>query len=435
MDGHILDNKDELMIQHVEREEVLGTKEDVPDGYFRRPMFLGTILAVGLGMFSVRCIRADSVCGINPIQGTASYSLPAAVLGVINNDIGPNANYVWVGLVNTLMLGVGYTIIGRLSDICGRRYFIIGGNLLGVIGCIIAATAQSIPTLIGGNVLTGLASAAQTSTPAVLGELIPLKHRFAVTGVMYFVWVLPGGFGAAISYGFVLHTAAGWRNVYWLLLATNAAATICWTIFYHPPTFVMKNNRTRIQMLKDFDHGGFVLFTGGLIVFLMGLSWGGSVYPWNSVHVIATLVIGACTLIAFVLYECFMPLVDPLIPMHLFKNWGMSALTSVSQPTTCAHWLMCSAFSHRLDCQLPRPWTGRNGILRYGHYLATDGLWHLHLGSAIRVNTRIRPYCGGHSWYCQLRTQPLHYPHKIADNLFCNCGYTPGRCLRVSDSG
>lgn len=204
--------------------------------------------------------------------------------------------------------------------------------MLGVIGCIVSATAKNIPVLIGGNVLMGLAATTQTSTPSVLGELIPLKHRFAVTGVMYVLWVLPGAFGAAISYGFVLHTAAGWRNIYWLLLATNVAATICWTIFYHPPTFVMKNARTRKQMLKDFDYIGFVLFTGGLLVFLMGLSWGGSVYPWKSAHVIAGLVVGGVTLIAFVLYECYMPLVDPLIPMHLFRNMGMY---------TSAYFLLC----------------------------------------------------------------------------------------------
>lgn len=241
------------------------------------------------------------------------------------------------------MLGIGYTIIGRLSDICGRRYFVVGGNLLGVIGCIVAATSQSIPILIGANVLTGLASAAQTSTPSVLGELIPLKHRFAVTGLMYTAWVLPGSFGAAISYGFVLYTANGWRNVYWLLLATNASATILWTIFYHPPTFIMKNARTRVQMLKDFDYGGFILFTGGLIIFLMGLSWGGAVYPWKSAHVLATLIVGACTLVAFVLYENYMPLVDPLIPMHLFRNAGVYTLypSFQSSMSVKVHLLTC----------------------------------------------------------------------------------------------
>lgn len=41
-------------VHHQEREEIRGADEGVPDGYFTSPIFLGTILAVGLGMFSVR---------------------------------------------------------------------------------------------------------------------------------------------------------------------------------------------------------------------------------------------------------------------------------------------------------------------------------------------------------------------------------------------
>lgn len=52
----------------------------------------------------------------------------------------------------------------------------------------------------------------------------------------------------------------------------------------------------------------------------MRISWGGSYYPWKSTHVIATILIGFLSLVAFVLYETFMPLKEPLVPMHLFRN-------------------------------------------------------------------------------------------------------------------
>jgi hypothetical protein len=35
-------------------EETCGLGEEVPDGYYRSPIFLGTMLSFGLGMFSVR---------------------------------------------------------------------------------------------------------------------------------------------------------------------------------------------------------------------------------------------------------------------------------------------------------------------------------------------------------------------------------------------
>lgn len=89
--------------------------------------------------------------------------LPATTIGIINADVGPNANYVLIPIVKTLCTGIGLTLVGRLSDIFGRRWFMIGGCSLGIVGSIINATAQSIPTIIGGTVFVGLAGAVQTS--------------------------------------------------------------------------------------------------------------------------------------------------------------------------------------------------------------------------------------------------------------------------------
>lgn len=267
------------------------------------------------------------------MQGNGAFSLAAPILNVINEDIGPNPNYVWIGLVNTLMLAVGYTIVGRLSDLCGRRYFFTGGNFMGVIGAIICSRASSIPVLIGGNVFLGLAASVQTSIPFVLGELIPQKHRFFATGLMYFFAIPCAVFGPAISYGFITHTQAGWRWCYYLLIITNTVATSCWFLFYHPPTFVMVSKKSRMRLIKDFDYLGFILFVGGLLIFLMGLSWGGSVYPWASGYVIGTLVTGALALVALVIYEYFATLPDPILPLHLFSNIGMYSYSWLPKPT------------------------------------------------------------------------------------------------------
>lgn len=62
----------------------------------------------------------------------------------------------------------------------------------------------------------------------------------------------------------------------------------------------------------------------------MGLNWGGVVYPWASARVIATIVIGALALIAFVLWECLMKLKEPLVPMWVFQNRGWLAATIIS---------------------------------------------------------------------------------------------------------
>lgn len=63
---------------------------------------------------------------------------------------------------------------------------------------------------------------------------------------------------------------------------------------------------------------------------MMGLNWGGSVYPWKSGHVIGAIVAGFVGLVIFVLWESYAKLKEPLVPMHLFKNRGWNAATVLS---------------------------------------------------------------------------------------------------------
>lgn len=255
--------------------------------------------------------------------------MAAPILTVINADIGPNPNSVWIALGYTLPLAVGFTLVGRLSDLFGRRYFYILGSVLALVGSIVCATAKSIPAVIGGTVLIGVAAATQLSVVVVVGELVPIKYRF-MANAFIFIWVLPySGFAAAIAYAFV-SSPAGWRGCYYLLIATNALAVTCWVLFYFPPTFSMKGHtRTKMQVVKDFDFVGLVLFSGGFVVFLLGLSSGGGAHPWNSGFVIGTLVAGGVTLIAFVCWECFADLAEPLVPIHLFRNGKWVAMVCV----------------------------------------------------------------------------------------------------------
>src|ERR1700761_9006055 len=96
---------------------------------------------------------------------------------------------------------------------------------------------------------------------------------------------------------FYLHN--GGRS-YYIMIIVNFFSGLLFFLCYFPPTFKMKfQNRTVKQQLRDFDYVGTVLYVGGFLVFLLGLSWGGSVYPWKSAHVIATMVVGGITMIAF----------------------------------------------------------------------------------------------------------------------------------------
>lgn len=102
-------------------------------------------------------------------------------------------------------------IFGRISDIIGRRYFIIVAQLFAVVGSIVCATANNVNTVIAGTVLTGIAGGAQQLYPLLVQELVPNKYRIygqAAITVGLFPTI---GFGPAIARTLVERTELGWR--------------------------------------------------------------------------------------------------------------------------------------------------------------------------------------------------------------------------------
>ncbi|CAK7240395.1 MAG: hypothetical protein STHCBS139747_001834 [Sporothrix thermara] len=334
-------------------EDVGGCRFDVdehelPPGYFTSRFFLGTMLAIGLGLTG----------------GVAGFGFAAPILTTINADIGPSPNIAWVALVYTLTSSVMLTIIGRVSDIFGRRWMFTGGTFLGIIGAVVCATAHSVKTLIGGMTIIGIAAATQLSYYYVMGELVPMKYRFVGNAYVY-MWQFPSSaFAPAVSNAFIQYTSVGWRGPFYVLIAINGASFLCWLFFYHPPTFTMKHRNERVATyLWHFDYLGTVLFTGGLLVLMMGLNWGGSLYPWRSAAVICTIVLGAASLVAFLCWEALADLREPLVPVHLFRNRGWNAATVLSGVAASMYYAfaivwpsLCSLVWARPNDPMYAPW-------------------------------------------------------------------------------
>lgn len=242
----------------VEAPEARGVEADnIPDAYWWSFRFLGSCASVVLLAVSLYI----------------SFSLPASAITVINASLGPSPAYIWISDAGGIICGVGLLIVGRVGDIVGRRYFLIGGQVVGVIGCIICAKATSINMLIAGSAIYGVASTTQLTFPYIIQELVPNKYRGVVQGAMI-VGVLPfAGFGSLIAREFINNPNLGWRWCYWLNVVFNGAALILLTLCYFPPTLhQMHATLTWQKELKKLDWGGMFFFTVGQVLILLALS-------------------------------------------------------------------------------------------------------------------------------------------------------------------
>ena len=125
--------------------------------------------------------------------------MPTSILTIINKDIGPSNYIAWVNIARTLALSFTYTILGRLSDLFGRRWFFIGGNAVALIGIIVSAVAQDVNTLIIGAAVYGLGETVQLSFNVAVGELVPNKYRPMVMSFIFFTNAPFATFGPIIG--------------------------------------------------------------------------------------------------------------------------------------------------------------------------------------------------------------------------------------------
>ncbi|CAK7202258.1 hypothetical protein SEUCBS139899_004980 [Sporothrix eucalyptigena] len=303
-------------VDYIDANAVGGDLDDMPPGYYYSPAFLGTMIAV--------CCA--SICAY------LGWVLPANTLSLINADLGSSPNINWVATVWTLGSCVGFLLIGRLSDIFGRKWMVMGTTVLSLVGCIVGATAHAVNTLIGANLLNGLSAAGQLSFGITMGELVPNKHRGVVVTIVFLSSLPFAVFGPVIARSFINNTSSGWRWSYYIGIILNTITLVLFFFLYHPPTYNQLHvaGKSKWQAVKEIDYVGIFLFVAGCVLFLIGLSWGGSIYPWASVQTLCTLLIGFATIVAFVIWESYFCKVQPLMPPRLFKNRGFVGIVIVA---------------------------------------------------------------------------------------------------------
>ncbi|KAF2254749.1 fungal trichothecene efflux pump [Trematosphaeria pertusa] len=287
--------------------------DNLPDNYFMSWMFIGTLIGLCLGQISAYIFLI----------------LPTNVLSYINADIGPSQNTAWVNIARTLAESTMFLVSGRLSDLFGRRWFFIGANIVCLIGVIVGACAQNIDTLIVASAVYGLGECIQLSFGVAIGELVKNKHRPVVMSFIFATSAPIATFGPKIARAFIQHPSLGWRWTYYLNIIVIGCAIILLFFCYHPPNFrMLHEHKSKKQQLKELDYVGMFLWTAGLVIFLLGISWGGGLYPWKSAAVICAIVLGGACLIAFGFWEAFGNSKYPLMPMKFFRNRGFISLVA-----------------------------------------------------------------------------------------------------------
>ncbi|KAI0123720.1 major facilitator superfamily domain-containing protein [Xylariales sp. AK1849] len=194
---------------------------------------------------------------------------------------------------------------GALADRFGKRWFIVSGGLIGVVGNVVAGTAKSTEVIIGGQAINGIGSSLFLLSIPTGMEIVPASHRSLAQGMMGLINGLASIMVLVTAGVFAKMSVDGWRWVFYFNAIFFGVSSISILLLYNPPATKLRRENSRREISKSIDFLGIVLLLCAVVDIVTSLTWGGNAYPWNSSRVIAFLVLGGLFIVAFALYERF----------------------------------------------------------------------------------------------------------------------------------
>jgi EmrB/QacA subfamily drug resistance transporter len=226
----------------------------------------------------------------------------------IARSLGGLALYSWVFAAYQIAFVVTTPIFGRLADLYGRkRIYVIG--ILGFIGAsTLCGLAQSMWQLVLFRLLQGIGGGAVLPIAlTIIADLFPIEQRLRIQGLFSGVWGLAAIVGPLVGGFFTDHVS--WRWIFFVNVPVGLVATLILTLVFHEPVQVRSGR---------VDYAGISLLSGGAIVLLLLLFWGGQAFHWISLPAAGLAALSALLVLLFIRLE--MRSESPFLPFSLFEN-------------------------------------------------------------------------------------------------------------------
>lgn len=237
-------------------------------------------------------------------------------------DLGGFNLLSWVFTVYLLASTVVVPLVGKLSDMFGRKPFILVGIAIFVTASAACGAAPTMPLLILARAVQGIGGGMLFGCVfATIGDMYTPIERAKYMGYFIMAFTLASLTGPTI--GGILTDGPGWRWCFYINLPVGAAAAAL--IWANLPNIRKGGSLGRIDFL------GAALLSASTICVLLGLVWSNEEFGWVSPMTIGLFVAGLVLCVAFIFQESRHS--EAILPLTLFRNrvFVQSNLIAVTQ--------------------------------------------------------------------------------------------------------
>ncbi|MNO41032.1 Multidrug resistance protein 3 [compost metagenome] len=234
------------------------------------------------------------------IVGTAMPRIIAMLGGI--------EHYTWVITIYMLTSTIATVLVGKLSDIYGRKPFLLAGIIIFVIGAFLSGLSTNIFQMITYRGIQGIGGGIlMSATVTAVGDLFAPRERAKWTGIMMAMFGFSSVIGPTLG-GFMIDHM-DWKWIFWIFLPLGIVAFVMiWRMF---PT-------TTRNASESIDYLGSAFLSLSIVALLLGFSWAGTQYDWGSPQILS--LFGAAVVFGIILILIERTAKSPVLPLSLFKN-------------------------------------------------------------------------------------------------------------------
>ncbi len=248
----------------------------------------------------------DNLQSVSYMKGFLPYAFAAFLVGIVGGlttVLGPAFvhdmnlaynNTTWTALALAMSSAVCAPILGKLSDVLGRRTTLLLGINIFVLGNILTAVAPSLFFMLIARFVVGIGTAA--IAPTVMSYIVTEFPRQAIAkGFSLYMLISSGAVIFGPSLGGLILEAWNWRVLMWVCVFISVLFLIL-CFFTHSKTQFSRKS------IDDFDSRGAV-FVAAFFSLLLCIPSFGQNFGWLSPAFILILFLALVSLIGLIVSE------------------------------------------------------------------------------------------------------------------------------------